>query len=84
MFVSAVHPVATLSALFWMICSLLVCVCASTGDHTVLAYSSSGRVNVLYVFVIVSFSFPQLVDVKVLMILVDCLALSVMLVMCLL
>ena len=35
MFVSAVHPVAILSAVFCVICSLLVLVSDVSGDHMV-------------------------------------------------
>ncbi len=37
---------------------------AAIGDQTVLAYSSVGRVIALYVVTMVSFCFPQFVDVS--------------------
>ena len=46
-FVSCVHPVIVLSAMFCTICSLFVLVFAMIGDHVVFAYSSMGRVIVL-------------------------------------
>ena len=66
---SFVHPVAILSAVFCTICSLFILVLAAVGDQIVLAYSSVGRVIALYVVVIVSFCFPQFVDVSALSIL---------------
>ena len=43
----AVHPVAILRALFFMICSLCVLVSDIIGDQTVQAYSSAGLIIVL-------------------------------------
>ena len=59
LFVSAVHPVIVLSAVFCMVCSLFMLVSDVLGDHTVFAYSSVGSVIVLYVVSSVSFVFPQ-------------------------
>ena len=42
MFVSVVHPVAILSAVCCVICSLLMFVSDASGDHMVKAYSSMG------------------------------------------
>ena len=42
MFVSVVHPVAILSAVFCVICSLLMFVSDASGDHMVETYSSMG------------------------------------------
>ena len=39
-FVSVVHPVAILSAVFCVICSLLMFVSDASGDHMVETYSS--------------------------------------------
>ena len=50
MFVSVVHPVAILSAVFCVLCSLLMLM--------VETYSSMGVVMALYVAIIVSFCFP--------------------------
>ena len=58
-FVSVVHPVAILSAVFCVICSLLMFVSDAIGDHMVKAYSSMGLVMALYVARIISFCFPQ-------------------------
>ena len=49
MFVSCVHPVTVLKAVFCTICNLLVLVCEMIGDHIVFAYSIIGSVIVLYV-----------------------------------
>ena len=49
MFVSVVHPVAFLSAVFCVICSLLMFVADTSGDHMVESYSSMGLVMALYV-----------------------------------
>ena len=46
-FVSAVHPVAILRAVFWMICSLLRFVSDIIGDQIVFPYSSMGLVIAL-------------------------------------
>ena len=59
-FVSVVHPVAILSAVFCVICSLLMFVSDAIGDHMVETYSSMGLVMGLYVARIVSFSSPML------------------------
>ena len=58
-FVSVVHPVAILSAVFCVICSLLMFVCDAKGDHM-------GLVMALYVAMIISFCFPHVVDVSAL------------------
>ena len=42
MFVFVVHPVAILSAVFCVICSLLMCVSDASGDHMVETYSEYG------------------------------------------
>ena len=57
---SVVHPVAILSAVFCVICSLLVFVSDASGAHIVEMYSSMGLVMALYVASIVSFCFPML------------------------
>ena len=56
--VSLVQTVIVLSTLFCIVCSLVVCVREIFGDHILLAYSSYGSVNVLYVHSSVSFVFP--------------------------
>ena len=43
-FVSVVHPVAILSVVFCVICSLLIFVSDASGDHMVETYSSMGLV----------------------------------------
>ena len=48
-FVSVVHPVAILSAVFCVICSLLMFVSDASGDHMVETYSNMGLVMALYV-----------------------------------
>ena len=60
MFVSGVHPVAILSAVFCVICSLLMFVSDASDDHMVETYSSMDIVMALYVARIVSFCFPML------------------------
>ena len=59
-FVSVVHPVAILSAVFCVICSLLMFVSDAIGDHMMETYSYMGLVRVLYVAMIISFCFPML------------------------
>ena len=46
---SVVHPVAILSAVFCVICSLLMFVSDAIGDHMVETCSSMGLVMALYV-----------------------------------
>ena len=76
-FVSVVHPVAILSAVFCVICSLLMFVSDASGDHMVETYSSmAGLVMALYVAMIISFCFPHVVDVSALSI---CMVLHVLL-----
>ena len=48
-FVSVVHPVAILSAVFCVICSLFMFVLDASGDHMVKMYSSIGLTMALYV-----------------------------------
>ena len=83
-YVSVVHPVAILSAVFYGICSLLMCVCDAIGDHMVETYSSMGFVMSLYVARIVSFCFPHVVDVSALSICIVLRAFVVVIYMCLL
>ena len=47
MFVSCVHPVAVLNAVFCMTCSLLILVEDAIGDHTEEAYSRAGLTTAL-------------------------------------
>ena len=63
MLVFCVQPVAMRSALFWITCNLFMLVSEMMGDHIVDAYSRRGRVIALYVVIIVSFCFPQVVEV---------------------
>ena len=63
-FVSVVHPVAILSAVFCVICSLLMFVSNAIGDHIVEMYSGMGLGMALCVSRIVSFCFPHVVDVS--------------------
>ena len=65
-FVSVVHPVAILSAVFCVICSLLMFVSDASGYHMVETYSSMGLIMALYVAMIVSFCFPHVVNVSAL------------------
>ena len=60
------HPVAILSVVFCVICSLLMFVSDASGDHMVETYSSMGLVMALYVVMIVSFCFLHVVDVSAL------------------
>ena len=69
--VSVVHPVAILSAVFCVICSLLMFVSDAIGDHMVETYSSMGLVMTLYVARIFSFCYPHVVDVTALSICID-------------
>ena len=58
MVVSVVHPVSILSAVFCVICSLLMFVSDTSGDHMVETYSSMCLVMALYVARIISFCSP--------------------------
>ena len=82
--VSVVHQVAILSAVFCVICSLLISVSGASGDHMVEMYSSMGLVMVLYVSSIVSFCFPYAVHVSVFSICIVLRAFVVVLSICLL
>ena len=59
-FVSVVHPVAILSAVFCVIFNLLMFVSDASGDHMVETYSSMALVMDWYVARIVSFCSPML------------------------
>ena len=83
-FVSVVHPVAILSAVFCVICSLLMFVSDASGDHMVETYSSMSLVMALYVAIIVSFCSPHVVDVCALSICIVPRAFVVVIYMCLL
>ena len=82
--VSVVHPVAILSAVFCVICSLLMFVSDASGDHMVETYSSMGHVMALYVAMTVSSCFPHVVDVSALSICIVLRAFVVVIYMCLL
>lgn len=71
--VSRVHPVAVLSAWFWIVWSFDMFVCEVMGAQIVLAYSRIGLVIVLYVVAIVSLDLPQCVVVSDLRMLMVCL-----------
>ena len=60
MLVSCVNPVAILSAVFSIMCSLSMLVSHALGDHMVEAYSNTGLVMALYVVSMVSLCFPIL------------------------
>ena len=81
MFVSVVHPVAILSVVFCVICSLLMFVSDASGDLMVETYSSMGLVMALYVTSIISFCFPHVVDVGALSICIVLRALSICIVL---
>ena len=83
-FVSVVHPVAILSAVFCVICSLLMFVSDAIGDHMVETYSSMGLVMALYVERIVSFCSPHVIDASTLSICIILPAFVVVISMCLL
>ena len=83
-FVSVVHPVAILSAVFCVICSLLKFVADASGDHMVEKSSSMGLVIALYVAMVVSFCFHHVVDVSALSICIVLRAFIVVISMCLL
>ena len=84
LFVSVVHQVAIMSAVFCVICSLLKFVSGAIGDHMVETYSSMGLVIDLYVAMIVYICFPHVVDVSVLSICIVLHAFVVVISMCLL
>ena len=81
---SVVHPVASLSAVFCVIYSLLMFVSDASCDHVVETYSSMGLVMALYVAMIVSFCSPHVVDVSALSICIVLRDLAVVIYMCLL
>ena len=83
-FVFVVHPVAILSVVFCVICSLLMFVSDASGDHMVETYSSMGLVMALYVAMIVSFCYPHVVVVSALIICIVLRAFVVVISMCLL
>ena len=82
-FVSVVHPVAILSAVFYVICSLLMFLSDASGDHVVETYSSMGLVMALYVAMIVSFCFLHVGDMSALSICIVLCAFVVVISMCL-
>ena len=65
-FVSIVHPVAIISAVFDVVCSLLMFVFDASGDHMVETYPSMGLVIACYVAMIVSFCSTNVVDMSAL------------------
>ena len=84
MLVSCVHPVAILSEVFCIICSLSMLVSDALGDHMVEAYSSTGLVMALYVARMVSLCFHHFVEVRTLSMLIVFRALVAVKSMCLL
>ena len=83
-FVSGVHPVDILSALFCIICSLLMFGSDASGDHMVETYSSIGLVMALYVAMIIYFCLPHVVDLSALSICIALRAFVVVISICLL
>ena len=83
-FVSVVHPVAILSAVFCVICNLLIFVSDANSNQMVETYSSMGFVMALYVAMTISFCFPHVVDVSALSICIVLRAFVVVISMCLL
>ena len=84
MLVSFVHPVAILSAVFGIICSLSMLVSDTLGNQMVEAYSSTGLVMVLYVASMVSLCLPHFVESRTLSVLIVLRALVAAKSMCLL
>ena len=82
-FVCVVHPIAILSTVFCVICSLLMFMSDASGDHMVETYSSMGLVMALSVTRIVSFCFPHVDDVSALSICIVLHAFVVVISMCL-
>ena len=80
MLVSEVHPVASMRAVFWVSGSWFMFVCAASGDHMVKVYCRVGLVIALYVASIVSFCFPHVVVLSVLII---CIVFVILLLCCL-
>src|SRR6478609_1440761 len=72
----------SLSAVFWVVWSLLRFVSEMMGDQRVFPYSMTGRVMVLYVVISVSFCLPQVVEVSALSTLSDFSALSLVILVC--
>ena len=72
--VLCVHPVAILSVVFCIICSLSMLVSDALVDHMVEAYSSTGLVMAMYVASMVSLCLPQFVEVMTLLFLRDLVA----------
>ena len=81
--VCVVHPVAILSAVFCVICSLVMFLSDASGYHMVETYSSMGLVMALYVAMIVSCCFPHVVNVSALSICIVLRAFVVVISMCL-
>ena len=70
MLVSCVHPVAILSAVFCIICSLSMLVSDALGDQMVEAYSSTGLVMAVYVPSMISLCLLHFVEVRTLSMLI--------------
>ena len=83
-FVSVVHPVAILSAVFCVIYSVLIFVSDASDDNILETYSIMDLVMALYVGMIVSFCFTCVDDVSALGICIVLRALVVVISMCLL
>ena len=84
MFVSCVHPVAVLNAVFCMTCNLLMLVEDAIGGHTEEAYSRVGLKTTFYVAMSVSLGLPHPVAVSAFMICRGLCACTEMLWMCVL
>ena len=76
MFVSEVHPIIILRALFWVIYSLFRLVSDIMADQMVLPYSNMGLVMAVKVVVTVSFWSPHDAEVRAFIIFMDLSALS--------
>src|SRR5688572_33478520 len=82
MLVSGVQPVTTLRALFWVVCSFWRLVSDMIGYQTVLTYSMTGKIIVLYMAKSVSFCLPQEVEVSAFSILIEESALFLVILAC--
>ena len=60
-----IHPVAILSTVFCVICSLMMSVSDASGDVMMETYSCMGLIMALYVASIAFFCFPHVVEVSV-------------------
>ena len=84
MLVSCEHPVAILSAVFCIICSLSMLISDALGDQMVEPHSSTGLGMAMYVASMVSLCLPHVVEVRTLRMLIVLRALVAAKSMCLL